>query len=436
MRNILIVSPRFPPTNAADLHRVRVSLAHYRRFGWQPTILCVDPATSDCLEDAMLAQALPADIRVVSVAAWDEAKCRRFGFGTLGYRSLWPLYFAGCHLLQQTNYDVVFFSTTVFTSFLLGRLWKQRFGCKVVYDFQDPWFSETALYTRENAPGGWWKYRLDQMLAQRFEPFALKAADHIIVVSGSYVSDLVRRYSWLDRSKFTILPFAASGDDYNFVAKRRIKQTIFTPDHEHVHWVSAGRAGPDMAPILSVLFQSIAALKTRDPVFASRLRLNFVGTNYAPPHRTYKLVEPLALPFGITEMVSEHSIRVPYFEAISLYRTSDAIMLIGSVHADYTLSKLFLCILAKKPILALFHRRSLATQIAAQFPNVFISAFDEDPSEQQFRARVDEGIEWLRSPKFDPAAIDVQMAPWSAQTLTRAQCAIFDGVSVSPSYPQ
>src|SRR5580704_15601074 len=132
MRKVLIVSPRFPPTNAADLHRVRVSLVHYRRFGWEPTILCIDPATSDCPEDPMLAQTLPPDIRVESVSAWEEAKCRRFGFGGLGYRSLVPLYFAGCRLLQESTYDVVFFSTTVFTSFLLGRLWKRRFSCKIV----------------------------------------------------------------------------------------------------------------------------------------------------------------------------------------------------------------------------------------------------------------------------------------------------------------
>lgn len=436
MRNILIISPRFPPTNAADLHRVRISLPYYRRFGWEPTILCVGPATSDGVSDEMLAQALPPDIAVVRIEAWDEAKCRRFGFGTLAHRSLLPLYFAGCRLLQQTKYDVVFFSTTVFMSFVLGRLWKRRFDCKIVYDFQDPWYSDTALYTRKNVPGKWWKYQLDQGLARMLEPFALKAADHVIAVSGGYVAALMRRYPKLNSSKFTILPFAASEEDYNFVAEHGIEQTLFVPDREHVHWVSAGRAGPDMNPILSVLFQSIAALKARDPEFAGRLRLNFVGTNYAPPDRTYKLVEPLAQPFGIGDLVSEQSNRVPYFEAISLYRMSDAILLIGSVHSDYTLSKLFPCILSKKPILALFHRRSLATQIAAQFPNIFVAAFDKAPSEPEFHKQVAEGIAWLREPKFDPAAIAIQMKPWSAANLTQAQCAIFDQISASTSRPQ
>ena len=434
MRKVLIVSPRFPPTNAADLHRVRVSLAYYREFGWDPTILCVEAKTSDCAEDALLAQSLPADISVVRVAAWDEAKCRRFGFGALGYRSLLPLYVAGRRLLRQTRYDAVFFSTTVFTSFVLGRLWKRRFGCKIIFDFQDPWYSDTILYSRDDAPGGWWKYRLDQMMARYLEAFALRAADHVVTVSDGYVAALTRRYPWLERSKFTVLPFAASASDYDFAAEHGVQQEIFTPDGEHVHWISAGRAGPDMVPILTVLFEAIAALSARDPEFAARLRLDFVGTNYAPPKRTYKLVEPVAIRCGVTELVSEHSVRIPYFEAVSLYRISDAILLLGSVHSDYTLSKLFLCILAKKPTLALFHRRSMATQIASQFPNIFVATFDETPSEPQFLNKVAAGIEWLRVPHFDPAAIDLRMEQWSAAALTRAQCAIFD--QVSAAHPQ
>jgi hypothetical protein len=426
MRKLLIVSPRFPPTNAADMHRVRVSLALYRRYGWQPTVLCVDPATFDGSEDAMLARALPPDIRVVRIAAWNERKCRRFGFGQLGWRSLLPLYLAGTRLLREQHHDVVFFSTTVFTSFLLGRLWKRRFGCKIVYDFQDPWYSEAALYTRENVPGRWWKYRLDRLLARCFEPFALRAADHIITVSDDYVGALTRRYPWLDRSTFTTLPFGASAEDYALVAEFGIKQTIFMPDRSHLHWVYAGAVVPDMAPILTVLFESLAALSAREPEFAKMLRLDFVGTDYAGPDRAFKRVEPLARRLGVADLVRERPQRLPYFEALSLYQTCDAILIVGSVRADYTASKLLGCILAKKPILALFHRESLVAKIAQRFPNVFLATFDDSPSQSEFARQVAAGINWLRTCKFDAAVIDAEIKPWLADASTQAQCAIFD----------
>jgi hypothetical protein len=427
MGNVLIVSPRFPPTNAADVHRVRLSLPHYGRLGWEADVLCIDPVTADCPEDRLLEQSLPSDVPITRVPAWKEEKCRRFGFGQLAYRSLLPLYRAGSGLLARKRYDVVYFSTTVFLTFVLGPLWKWRYGCRIVYDFQDPWYCEQPVYTRQTVPGRWWKYNLDQWLARHLERFALKAADHVISVSDGYVESLSRRYR-LALDKFTVLPFAGSQEDFDFARQHGIKQTVFRKDEGLVRWVYAGRAGSDMAPILNVLFQSIATLAKEDPIFAKRLRLCFVGTNYAPQGRTYKLVEPIADEQGVSHLVEEISGRIPYFETLSLYHAADAILLIGSVHADYTASKLITCVLSKKPILALFHRRSLVSRIASQFSNVFLATFEETPAEPGFRAQVARGMDWLRAPKFEASALDAQLRPYLAEESTRRQCSIFDSV--------
>jgi Glycosyl transferase 4-like domain len=433
MRKVLIVSPRFPPKNAADIHRVRMSLPWYRRFRWAPTVLCVDPATADSVDDPLLAQTLPPDVPVTRVRAWSEETCRRFGFGELSYRSVVALYRAGCRMLAREKYDVVFFSTTVFLTFALGPLWKRRFGCKVVYDFQDPWYDERTIYTRETVPGSWWKYRVGQRLARHLEKFALESADHVISVSPGYVSDLMRRYPWLDRAKFTILPFPGSRHDYDFIHRHAIKQRIFDPADRSLHWVYAGRAGPDMDPVLRTLFQCLAHARARDPELGARLRVRFVGTNYASAQRTFKLVEPLAREHGVADLVEELSERIPYFETLSLYEASDAVLLIGSTFSDYTASKLLSCVLSKRPILALLHRQSLASDLAARFANVFLATFDASPAEPDFQAQVLKGIAWLRSPSFDATAIDAQIKPWSAEESTRHQCEIFDTVcSVAP----
>jgi len=428
MRRILVISPSFPPKNTADLHRVRVSLRHYSGFGWDPTVLCVSPECCEGLDDPALAESLPANLRVVRVKAWDEATCRHFGFGHLAYRSAIPLYRAGCKLLRREHFDVVFFSTTVFLTFVLGALWKRRYGCRIVYDFQDPWYADEPIYTPDTVPGRWWKYRLDQFLARFLERYAMRAADHVVAVSDGYVRDLSRRYGWLDRSKFTVLPFGGSYDDYDFVRRHNIEQNLIRPDGRSVNWVYVGRGGSDMAPVLSVLFTALAALQRADPAFALRLCLHFVGTNYAPPERTHKLVEPLARAHGVVSLVHEVSTRIPYFEAISLYAASDAILLIGSVHADYTASKLISCVLSKKPVLALFHRGSLVAKMAAEFPNVFLATFDETPGEPAFEAQVVRGLEWLRAPAFDVCAVEARLAPWSADEMTRRQCVIFDSL--------
>ena len=40
-RRLLIVSPHFPPLNAPDHQRVRMSLPYYAASGWEPVILCI-----------------------------------------------------------------------------------------------------------------------------------------------------------------------------------------------------------------------------------------------------------------------------------------------------------------------------------------------------------------------------------------------------------
>ena len=434
MPRLLIVSPRFPPINAPDMHRVRQSLPYYRRNGWQTTVLCVDAGTAGGVCDPMLEQALPPDVPIVRVRAWPEAICRRFGFGELSYRSWLALYRAGSALLKRDRHDVVLFSTTAFLCFTLGRLWKRRYGCRVVFDFQDPWYSTDIPYSRETAPGGWRKYRVDRFLARHLERFALKAADHILSVSPGYVEQLSRRHRRLNPSMFTVLPFGVAAADYAVARQLPVDRP---PDSPGTRWVSAGRAGPDMEPVLVVLFDVLAKARTADPTLRGRLRLHFVGTNYAPPERTRKLVEPLASACTVGDLIEENPLRVGYFEALSLCADSDAILAVGSIDADYTASKLLTCVASHRPILALFHRRSLVSDIASRFPNVFLATFDRSPAEPQFHARVAAGVDWLLSrPQFDAAAIDAMLEPWSAEALTRRQCAIFDRCARGDAEPQ
>lgn len=426
MPRLLIVSPRFPPINAADMHRVRQSLPYYARHGWQATVLCLDATSAGGVYDALLETALPGDMPIVRARAWRESICRRFGFGEISYRSLVPLYLAGSRLLRREKFDLVFFSTTVFLSFILGRAWKRRFGCRIVYDFQDPWYSETNPYSRETAPGGWWKHQLSRFLCRLAERFALKAGDHIVSVSVGYVEQLTRRYRHLDKAMFTVLPFGAAPEDYD-IARRLPPAGISSDAKQSMRWVSVGRAGPDMDAVLQVLFETLAQARAQDASFGERLRLAFIGTNYAPPERTRPLVQPIAVACGVGDFVEEDPARIPYFDALALNLASEAILIIGSTSADYTASRLLTCVAAKKPVLALFHRRSLVCEIAKRFPNVFLATFDELSSEAPFRAKVASGIEWLLSrPRIDPAAVDAALKPWTAEVLAERQCAVFD----------
>ncbi|RZL26907.1 MAG: hypothetical protein EOO96_22520, partial [Pedobacter sp.] len=62
MPKVLIISPYFPPTNAADSHRIRMSLPHFKKFGWDVEVVTVNERYSDLIKDDLLEQSIPKDI--------------------------------------------------------------------------------------------------------------------------------------------------------------------------------------------------------------------------------------------------------------------------------------------------------------------------------------------------------------------------------------
>src|SRR5205809_1604886 len=101
MKRVLIVSPRFPPSSAADIHRVRLSLQHFTDFGWDPTVLAVRPDFVEGCNEPLLLETVPAGTTVRHVRALPSKLTRRVGLGDLGLRSLPFLYRAGARIIKH-----------------------------------------------------------------------------------------------------------------------------------------------------------------------------------------------------------------------------------------------------------------------------------------------------------------------------------------------
>ncbi|MBC7689412.1 MAG: glycosyltransferase, partial [Aquabacterium sp.] len=64
MKKILIISPHFPPSNLAAVHRSRLFAHHLPSFGWQPIILTVDEKYYEEALDYNLEKLLPPGLRI------------------------------------------------------------------------------------------------------------------------------------------------------------------------------------------------------------------------------------------------------------------------------------------------------------------------------------------------------------------------------------
>lgn len=374
MKTVLLVSPRFPPLNAADHQRVRMMVPHLRGLGWDPVVLALETEPELGPQEPELAAAIEGQARVVRAMPLPLRYARLARFSSLGARGFVALRKAGAELIQAARPALAFFSNTEFLTWPLAAQWRRRFGLPYVLDWQDPWVN--PYYDGHPAvprPGGRLKYGAQQWLARLLEPAVARNASHHIAVSGTYGDALRQRYGEI--APVTEIPFAASLEDFALAAR--------TPAVTHPpgprYWLCAGRGGEDLEFSLTCLFKAFAAARERHPQRWAGLVLWFIGTSYAGDGP--RAIEALAARFGIAGCVIESPRRVGYLEVLRLMRGAEALLVPGSDDAGYNPSKLVTCATAGRPVLGILHSASPAHAMAQALAGTVLVPFSREAGE-------------------------------------------------------
>jgi hypothetical protein len=430
MKRLLIVSPHFPPTNAPDMQRVRMSLRYYRQFGWDPLVLAVDAATAGGIQEPELLATVPADVPVVTVRALPQGWTRLVGVGTLGLRCLPRLQSAGTRLLRSRKFDLVFFSNTQFTTFTLGRAWKQRFGTPYVLDVQDPW--RTDYYERKGSrrPPGAWKYQFARLQARLLEGWAFGRASGIISVSPGYVTALQSRYPVLRDVPTAIIRFGASRADLTAARQTPLSPTSPPREPRSVQIVYTGASGPVTPHAMTVLFEALRRYRERSPAQARRLRFHFFGTSYVPPGQGTATIVPLAAAAGVADQVNEIPHRLGHLECLRLQAEADVLLLPGSSDLDYSPSKTYPYYLTGKPMVGLVFRGSVLERLLEDLRCTYLVRMGDDRGNEQAYAELARFFDLALAgfpngslPQRNDALFERE---YLAQELTRQQCSLFD----------
>lgn len=428
MRKVLIVCPNFPPINRPDGHRVRTSLPYLAECGYEPVVLTFTPEANTGVQDTVLAATVPPELPIYRAGALSKRWTSPLGVRNASLRGFFHLEAMGARLLRKGGIDLVFFSTTDFFLLPLGRYWKRRYNVPFVVDLQDPWYSD--YYRRPGAPappGGRWKYGLVNGLAKVLEPLTLRRAAHVLSVSPAYPQALLQRYSWLRPEVFTVLPFGAPERDFELLREMRVRQTVFDRSDNRRHWVYVGRGGNDMSLAAGVLFSALARAREGVPHRFCDLRLHFIGTSYVSGQRADKTIAPVAERYGVADLVEEYPERIPYFEALQCLGEANAVIVLGSDDPAYTASKIYPCILARKPLLAIFHERSGIAELVRRTRAGTLVTFSDGSNPATVRSELLRV--WLESPKPPRPETDWDaFVPHTARAMTHRQCDVFDQI--------
>ncbi len=378
-KRLLIVSPHFPPVNAADMHRVRVLLPYLIEEGWVVEVLAVEPEQIAFPQDTWLVDGLPTNIKVHHVKAFGLGWSRIFALGGLGLRALRSTGKTGNRLLASGSFDLVYFSTTVFDLLRLGPGWKKKYGVPFVLDYQDPWVND---YYREHPhvipPGGRLKYAIVSAMHRWTEPRVMRHCLGFTSVSPAYPKQLDSRYPWLHSVPRLVQPFPGAQRDFDRVSSSKVTNRFFEATDGNIHWVYIGVVIAGMYPALRALF---TAITTAMPVAdRQRLRVHFIGTSYAPSGQAVPKVLPLAFECGLGDQVDEQTDRIPYVEALRCLLDAHALLAIGSDDPGYTASKIFPYLLARKPLLAIYHEQSSITSLIREVGGAVCVAMTDPPN--------------------------------------------------------
>lgn len=377
MKKLLIVSPHFPPVNAPDCQRVRMSLSHYRRLGWEPIVLTVATARQHASMEPALLATFPADVRVVHCDALPLRWTRLFGLGNLGLRAWFYLLRAGEEIIRSERVDLVFFSSAQFITFPLGRVWREKLSVPYVIDLHDPW--RTDYYERPGVrkPPGGWKYQFARIQAWLLEEWTLRKAGGVISVSENYLDDLRERYRWFRHTPNRVIRFGASTEDLSSALAQPFSTTTLAHRDGIMRVVYTGAAGPIMPHALTVLFDGFRRFREIAPEAASKLRFYFIGTSYAAPGEGVNSVIPVAESCGVADQVEEFPHRIGHLECIRIQAEADVLLILGSSDLAYSPSKLYPCYLARRPMLALVFEESTLEKLLVQLNCARVIRFSE-----------------------------------------------------------
>jgi len=425
-KKILIISPHYPPSNLAAVHRSRLFAQHLPDYGWEPIILTVDEQDYEETLDWNLHRLLPASQRIEKVRAFGVTKPRLIG--DIGIRGFIQLYRRAKQLLQMEQMDFVYIPIPSFYAALLGR-WLHA-ATKVPYgiDYIDPWVHHFAgsdrIFSRH-----WWSTEIAGFL----EPIAVKKASLITGVAAGYYKGVQQRNPHLmQQAIFGAMPYGGELTDHQQLAALNIAPYLFTPQTGVIQLVYAGAMLPKAYAPLTAIFKALAA----HAAIAQKVQFHFIGTGKRTNDPNSHNIKPLAEAYGLWQTsVFEYPKRISYVDVLVHLNAADGVFILGSTEPHYTPSKTYQGVLSGKPILAVLHQASTAVEVLQTSGAGKVLSFDGETDmatiENHFVAALSEFMVWMQT--FNPANIDQRaFDEYSAHAITGQLAQLLDCVHDKP----
>lgn len=420
-RRILIITPHYPPSNLAAVHRSRLFAQHLPSFGWEPIILTVHERFYEEALDHDLERLLPEGQRIIKTNAFPVTRPRFIG--DIGLRGFIQLYRAARKLIRDEGVDLLYIPIPSFYGALLGRLLHATTGIRYGIDYIDPWV-QFFPGSEEKWSRHWWSTVLSRIL----EPIAVKHASFITGVAEGYYKGVIDRNPRLSaRCLFAAMPYGGEQADHQAVAGLGRKPYLFQRN-DKLQFVYAGAMLPKAYGPLEAIFRAMS----EDREAFNDVEFHFIGSGQRPNDPEGYNIRPYAERYGLWgTIIHEYPARIPYLDVLVHLEAADAVFILGSTEAHYTPSKTYQGVLSGKPILAVLHEASTAVQVLRETRAGIVLDFPGETGVAGICRQFPATFRTFRSfyAEFDPEKVDMRaFDQYSARQVTQTLTDLLDRV--------
>ena len=425
-----MVVSSYRPAMQADMQRARMLSWELPALGWDVEVLT--PAASEVRDDILEpdpAAFFPTAVKVHETGSFMRPVFELLGSRSPAWRTLRPIDQRARALLKTKRFDLVYFSTTIFSYFPLGWRWRKMFGVPYVLDFHDPCV-QAATAARPKSL----KSRVSASLDIPIERAAVVNAAGLVSVSPVYLAALKQRYgtlnpAWLAPARHAVIPFGALQSDLTDAGRTARVSSGIASNEIRLHYVGVGSS--IMSRSFRALCHALALLRRQGHPLVGRVRIRLFGTTYHWKPGDPKVLEDLAREAGIGDLVAESPERVSYRRSLELLLESDGALILGVDDAGYMPSKLFSYALSGKPLLASLRRDGPAFAHCLGVPGLAHAIWFEPTGEMPLTeaARIVDVFlqEAARRQVFDRRE---SLKPFLAPAMARRHAELFDACIV------
>lgn len=354
-RRVLVIAYYFPPMGLSGVQRTLKFVKYLPQFGWQPTVLTVEPRGYLARDDSFLQELEGKDIRIVRTppagpgrwvtrkevvglpAEWKRKLLSRISDtlfipdNKIGWRRKAVARALALH--RETPFDLIFATAPPFTDFLIGREVKRKINKPLVLDYRDPWIEYPFKFYL--TPFHKWRNI-------KLEKEALRASSHVITTNRRVKEQIIKRHTFLTYHDIDILTQGFDPEDFSVPVGKPGRPGGSAGNAGKMRITYAGIFWEDRVP--DHFLQALHDLIAEKPKLRGRIEAVFVG-NFRDEN--LKMVSRLGL---------QDSVRVlgylPHPECIRELMLSDVLwMTVGDDVGSP--GKAYEYIGARKPILAL-----------------------------------------------------------------------------------